>query len=250
VKAVLDGLKVECPDCGIVITRDRLINHRDNVCPLPCARACGATVPRSAAAAHKPVCPLVAVSCDAAEYGCPWKGTLHEQAAHIPACGLRDVLPALRLLGGRIDAQAQHIQSLKRENAAQVQRIASLESQLARHTTPLKWHTLGDMFCVANGVKLDNGWVPYSNSLSFRFAKDAHGIVHLGGLIKSGLPDANKAVLTLPVGFRCPRWEHVSANGGCEFGEVLIRHSGDIYVRTKGRANDWISFDGISFSTV
>jgi len=113
-----------------------------------------------------------------------------------------------------------------------------------------KWHTLGDMFCVANGVKLDNGWVPYSNSLSFRFAKDAHGIVHLGGLIKSGLPDANKAVLTLPVGFRCPRWEHVSANGGCEFGEVLIRHSGDIYVRTKGRANDWISFDGISFSTV
>lgn len=277
-KAVLDGLKVECPDCGIVITRDRLPNHRDNVCPLPCVRACGATVSRSAAAAHESVCQQLLVSCDAAEYGCPWKGTRQEQANHTAACGLNGVLPALRLMSDRItklrdahDAQDKQIQLLKRENAAQAKlikgltdgsaaqtarvtklevqvaeldeenreqelRIGMLRDQLDEHTAPLEWHELGDAFCKKHGVKLRNGWDP--DKRTFRFAKDAHGFVHLDGFIKGGKPDDDKAVLTLSEDFRPLFIERLAADSGRKFGEVKIVPSGELQVR--------VAYGGIS----
>jgi len=201
------------------------------LCQLPCLRACGTTVTRTGAAAHEAECPLLAVKCAAADFGCDWSGRRHQQAAHTAACGLRGVLPALRKMAERIDEQSQ--------------RIATLEAQLAEHTKPSVWHHLRDAFCVANGVTLRNGWNPAKSD--FWFTKDRHGFVHLDGIIRGGNADSDHAVLTLPEGYH-PR-DSILFNGGQAFGEVLIDPLGDIYVQATGAKDDGISFGGVSFST-
>jgi len=128
-----------------------------------------------------------------------------------------------------------------------VERMLAAEAALRDHTAPLQWHTLGDAFCAASGVKLDNGWESYSGSYAFRFAKDAHGVVHLGGLIKGGQVDQEKPVLVLPEGYRPARWAYHAVDGGQAFGEVRVDSAGNVLVRAKG--SSWMSFDGVSFST-
>jgi len=252
VKNVLDGLHVVCPDCHEEMARERLLHHRNNQCLLPCIRDCGTTVTRTGAAQHDLACRLVPVKCEADEFGCPWEGPRGEQAVHAAACDLRGMLPALRLMSERI-AQLQALQrdytAQGKRIAAQEGRIAALEACLAEHIRPSKWHKLGDAFCEANGVKLGNGWESL-NLNAFRFAKDAHGFVHLDGMIKGGKADHGTAMLTLPVGYRPALVQPLPIDGGCGFGEVLIDSSGKTYVRAKGAVNDWFSLAGITFSTV
>jgi len=134
--------------------RDRLLNHRNNLCQLPCTRACGDTVTRPGIAAHERVCSQVVVQCDvAADFGCPWEGPRGEQAAHAAACSIRGVLPALRLMSQRItqlqtanDAQTEQLESLRRANAEQAQRLSAqaVEIQLLQRDNAAHTHRLDE----------------------------------------------------------------------------------------------------------
>ena len=216
------------------MTRDRLTHHRNNLCQLPCIRGCGATATRTGADAHEAVCPLLPVTCAAAEFGCAWNGARRDKAAHTAACSLQAVLPALRLMSRRIVQLESDLTAEKGNNAQMTARVAQLEAQLgaapvaagadvstrigaletelaaekaarvagdaalhAELVKPLEWHTYGDAWFTQHGLSLGFGWVQLNPSdFPFRIAKDAHGMVHLSGIIMFG--EVGPTILTMP----------------------------------------------------
>jgi len=150
-KSLLNRLQVLCPDCGERMAREQQLHHRNNLCRLPCERDCDSTVTRADAAAHEPVCPRRA-ACEAAEFGCDWRGDSDEQAAHHAVCKLNGVLPAFRLMDRRLAAQQTTTQQLQEQVAqqqetiaAQVERIAQQQADivaLRATTAQANWHIL------------------------------------------------------------------------------------------------------------
>jgi hypothetical protein len=220
VKGILNGLRVLCTDCGEEVTRDRLTHHRNNLCQLPCIRGCGATATRTGAEAHEAVCPLLPVTCAAAEFGCAWNGARSDEAAHTAACSLHAVLPALRMMAGTHAQMAARIAQLETdltaEKAARVADAATLRRQVDDHVKPLEWHTYGDTWFAQHGLSLGGGWVNGSADNFFRIARDAHGMVHLSGILGSG--QLNQTILTLPG----QQGAEEKQRGGGECGGILL----------------------------
>ena len=97
-------------------------------------------------------------------------------------------------------------------------------------------------------VTFRNGWTNYSTSYNQAgYFKDSMGIVHLRGLVKSGL--IGKAIFILPAGYRPQRRElHVVCTSPNASGRVDIDTSGNV-LATSGN-NGWVSLDGITFRAV
>ena len=91
----------------------------------------------------------------------------------------------------------------------------------------------------------DNSWVnygaPYHNAA---YCKDAHGFVHLRGMIKDGTVGFSS--FTLPAGSRPPSQVlHVAISNGA-LGRVDILTDGTVVSKTPS-SNVYVSLDGISF---
>lgn len=96
--------------------------------------------------------------------------------------------------------------------------------------------------------ELLNGWE--NSSTDFRSAgyiKDAHGYVHLTGVIASGVTTPGTTLFNLPLGYRPSRALQFPAftNGGALIGGVLITILGDVQILSGGNIS--FSLCGISF---
>lgn len=94
---------------------------------------------------------------------------------------------------------------------------------------------------------LANGWITYSAAYNpFGYWKDASGVVHLRGMLKSGTP-GNTAIFTLPAGYR-PAYRELF---DCETAGNTVDCRLDVLangqIQIVGGDTTWTSIDGISF---
>ena len=95
-----------------------------------------------------------------------------------------------------------------------------------------------------------NGWVDFLQGFApAGYYKDATGIVHLRGLIKSGVTDPGTQLFVLPAGYRPFEGRRFGATyAPSEHGRIHVLPSGK--VKLQEGSSDWTSLDGISFRAV
>lgn len=94
---------------------------------------------------------------------------------------------------------------------------------------------------------LQNGWVNF-DPVSYTpagYYKDAQGIVHLEGLIKSGTTTAGTVLFTLPEGYRSSKGRTFPVASASAFGAVFLDALGNVKFSAGSSAD--FSLDGISF---
>lgn len=92
-----------------------------------------------------------------------------------------------------------------------------------------------------------NSWAVFNVATNTPgYYKDAHGIVHLRGMVKSGTVGA--AIFTLPVGYRPVKQELFACVSNDLFGRVDVNSSGDVTLMDG--SNVFASLDGITFRAV
>ena len=93
----------------------------------------------------------------------------------------------------------------------------------------------------------ENGWENYSSSYNpARYFKDSLGIVHLIGVVYNG--DMNKAIFTLPPGYRPSRTEIIPVLArGNKIGIGVLAIYWEGYVVAEAEEKGWISLNGITF---
>ncbi len=102
------------------------------------------------------------------------------------------------------------------------------------------WHAV-------NKADFQNGWTNYGGDWNrAAYFRDSLGIVHLRGLIKSGVVDPNTGFFTLPEGFRPPGNELRMVENCGYSTRVDVLKSGQVRAYNPNN-NRWISLDGISF---
>lgn len=100
-----------------------------------------------------------------------------------------------------------------------------------------------------------NGWVDFGPNWSTAgYVKDGQNIVHLKGLIKSGIIADNTVLFNLPAGYRPTQrlvFPIAFAASGIDLihGRVDVKVNGDVVVLTV-TANAFLSLEGISFLVV
>ncbi|NOV28012.1 hypothetical protein E5S69_31495 [Cupriavidus necator] len=89
-----------------------------------------------------------------------------------------------------------------------------------------------------------NSWVNFGGGFNNAgYYKDLSGVVHLRGMVKSGV--IGNAVFNLPAGYRPANEELFVAISNGALGRVDIYPSGDVGA-TSG-SNSWLSLDGMTF---
>lgn len=103
------------------------------------------------------------------------------------------------------------------------------------------WHVVG----TTGEPAFANAWVNYDTTFfySAAFYKDALGIVHLRGLVKTGTIGA--AIFTLPVGYRPTRQVLIGITANNAIGRVDIQATG-IVLPSVGN-NTFYQLDNVSF---
>ena len=143
-------------------------------------------------------------------------------------------------------------------------RIAEDDSKnlcLQYRTPPNSWATVASFTsngqiaqqawnAVVGGVGFQNSWTTFgAGTLAAAFYKDANGIVHVRGSIKSGA--VGTVAFTLPSGYRpsANLYAAVTSNNGSWItGTVLVDSSGNVTPQT-GCNSALVSLDGITFDT-
>lgn len=93
-------------------------------------------------------------------------------------------------------------------------------------------------------VTFTNGWVNYgAPTPPVQYMKDAHGFVHLRGLMKNGT--IGLSAFTLPVGYRNSYFQRINAISGGLFGAIDVPAAGT-WVPAAGTSGSF-SFDGVNF---
>lgn len=91
-----------------------------------------------------------------------------------------------------------------------------------------------------------NSWLDYGGVLpTSAYYKDAEGVVHLRGAVKSGI--INTIAFTLPVGYRPLGNVQVATVSNNAFGMVIVNTGGGVQPAVGN--NTYVSLDGISFRT-
>jgi hypothetical protein len=96
-----------------------------------------------------------------------------------------------------------------------------------------------------------NGWVLYSSNTPVRYYKDANGVVHLRGSVKSGT--STSVIFQLPVGYRPEKYQFVPFNNNFACNVMLIDDPVGLNTGTPGAVksvsagNTLISLDSITF---
>jgi hypothetical protein len=96
-------------------------------------------------------------------------------------------------------------------------------------------------------LTLQNNWVVYDSTYSApEYYLDGAGIVHLKGLIKSGITTQWATITTLPSLYR--PLKNIFVGAACSVGYATLRISptGEIQIISVP-SNDWLSLEGVSF---
>lgn len=96
-----------------------------------------------------------------------------------------------------------------------------------------------------------NGWVSVDNAVygTPAYFKDEFGIVHLNGLIKSGVMTAGTIIAVLPGGYRPISDILVSTCSSASFASLMIKTTGSIQCNIV-TDNAWLTLVNISFKAV
>jgi hypothetical protein len=111
------------------------------------------------------------------------------------------------------------------------------------------WHVIG----AANEIVMSNGWIPLNdpNYQPPRYSRDAHGFVHLEGMISNPTATTTGTIFVLPVGFRpSARLAFIQAAGGADGTcRVHVGHTGTVALISYIGASDGtsVSLSGIVF---
>ena len=94
-----------------------------------------------------------------------------------------------------------------------------------------QWHVVG----AAGEPAYENSWAKYDTTFApGRFMKDAAGVVHIEGLVKSG---GVATIFTLPTGYR-PNFKHrLDSQGNAGIGRMEIDTDGTVDYKAGG--NTW-----------
>lgn len=99
---------------------------------------------------------------------------------------------------------------------------------------------------------LTNGWVNFTSGFTTAgYWKDAFGVVHLEGLVKSGTVGttfSTSAIFTLPLGYRPGAIYIFPAASNDAFGEIRVDTSGHVSAFPPS-SSSWVDLDGITFRT-
>lgn len=92
-----------------------------------------------------------------------------------------------------------------------------------------------------------NSWVNFGGAFNVAgYYKDPFGIVHLRGLVKSGV--VGSPIFTLPAGYRPTATEIFATDSNAALGQISVNSSGDV---TLGfGSNVYASIDGMTFRAV
>lgn len=99
-----------------------------------------------------------------------------------------------------------------------------------------------------NAPSLQNGWVNFgSNTAEAGYMKDAHGFVHLKGMLKDGITTINTEIFTLPIGYRPQKSEYFSvySNNGSVVGTLAVYFTGLVAIISGG--NSSFGLNGVTF---
>jgi hypothetical protein len=102
------------------------------------------------------------------------------------------------------------------------------------------WHNVG----AADEPAFQNGWVNFDTAQypGAKFRKDAHGFVHLEGMVKSGTA---ATIYTLPIGYRPTRRLIFAVQSDSALGRCDV-HAGGMVQMAAG-SNVWFGLNGLSF---
>ena len=96
-------------------------------------------------------------------------------------------------------------------------------------------------------VTYKNGWVDYDTTYGgAKYYKDALGLVHLQGLIKSGTTTSGTAFFTLPAGYRPGVRLIFPVTSNNAIARVDIQTNGDVTANA-GVASNWVNLSNIVF---
>jgi len=93
-----------------------------------------------------------------------------------------------------------------------------------------QWKYVG----VGNNPAFQNSWVNYgSNQTPARFLKDASGVVHVEGVVKSG---GLNTIFTLPVGYRTEYQHGIPTDSNAGNARIVLTYDGTVTLQSGGTA--------------
>jgi len=127
------------------------------------------------------------------------------------------------------------------------------DGSVEMHTASATWTSFsGFSFFAADYAgwvypTIGNGWVPYNGGYAdARYTKDAHGYVHLDGLIKNGVVSTTPTpIFTFPVGLRPAYDQLYSVQANHAIGLLIVKSTGVVYLYEG--SNGWLSLSGLTF---
>ena len=93
-----------------------------------------------------------------------------------------------------------------------------------------------------------NGWIRYGDYSYFGgdYMKDAHGFVHIRGMISSGAITSGAVIFNLPAGYRpASSWMFI-CNVNSVLGSIHVDNNGNVCVQQMA-SNGWVSISGFMF---
>jgi phage FluMu protein Com len=130
-KSMLEELPVECSSCKKVVQRGNFDDHVTKSCPIPCP-GCNDVITRSTKDKHLELeCRQKPVTCPARNHYCGWIGKLEDLEAHVRACPVVMLRPAMEQQQKLISSLTAQVSELVVHKDQQQKTITSLKEQIA-----------------------------------------------------------------------------------------------------------------------
>lgn len=159
---------------------------------------------------------------------------VQDQALEMQPTGLNDLAIAISELAGRLES-TQNVSKLQ-------SKLDELETVIGVLPTPVQNTPFVEPF---NAPTLINSWVNFGGGVQTDagYYKDPFGIVHLRGLIKTGVIGA--AAFVLPPGYRPFARELFAVNSNDAYGSCVVDATGNVTPSVGN--NNFVSLAGITF---
>jgi hypothetical protein len=177
--SLLDALVVECEQCKETMPRSAYESHYASSCSIECPFAsfgCAARFPRTEMNPHIDGCAFAPVTCEAVEFGCPWKGQREQAEGHHASCALHAALPVLRRI------QVEHEAALTEKNAEiKALRIAleTREGQLKSYKDRQAGEEHWKVGTLVDALDTENSWL-VAKIIKVDQLKTTYRITYLG----------------------------------------------------------------------
>lgn len=166
--------------------------------------------------------------------------------------------PMFTLPAGSRPSEFMHV-AIDANNANAHIGINSAGSVMKKGTYSNVWQSIHLMFFPAARVDgstcttqwctltLQNSWVSYGSIYTTpRYTKASDGVVHLKGLIRSGVTTDGTTFATLPAGYRPAQQYLKSVQSADNWARIQIQPNGNMTVHTNV-SSTWLSLDNVSF---